>query len=181
MRGSHQLISGSSDPACHNAVYMGHHNTEYGTNLSDGSFAKRTLSHTSNPPTGIRPVGTQSGSTVPFDDGALRDQPGFQMTPQRDCQFARQSNDHDASDAPLLTLGAVLEPLAQCAIRLMPEPKPCGFDHSHPSQPIARLGDALAAMTVTAVISTGRNPDIAGHLPSIIELPVIDFPRERRR
>ena len=80
---------------------MDHHNTGDGTNLSDGSFAKRTLSHTSNPPTGVRPVGTQSGSTVPFDDGALRDQPGFQMTPQRNCQFARQSNDHDASDAPL--------------------------------------------------------------------------------
>ena len=95
---------------------MDHHNTGDGTNLSDGSFAKRTLSHTSNPPTGIRPVGTQSGSTVPFDDGALRDQPGFQMTPQRNCQIARQSNDHDASDAPLLTLGAVLEPLAQCAM-----------------------------------------------------------------
>jgi len=160
---------------------MDHHNTGDGTNLSDGSFAKRTCSHASNPPTGIRPVGTLSGSTVSFDDGALRDQPGFQITPQRNCQFARQGNDYDTPDAPLLTLGAVMELQAQCTIRLMPEPKPCGFDHSHPGQPIARLGDALAAMTVTAVISTGRNPDIAGHLPSIIELPVIDFPRERRR
>jgi len=55
---SHQLISGSSDPACHNAAYMDHHNTGDGTYLSDGSFAKRTCSHASNPPTGIRPVGT---------------------------------------------------------------------------------------------------------------------------
>ena len=157
---------------------MDHHNTGDGTNLSDGSFAKRTLSHTSNPPTGIRPVGTQSGSTVPFDDGALRDQPGFQMTPQRNCQFARQSNDHDASDAPLLTLGAVLEPLAQCAIRLMPEPKPRGFDHGHSGQTIAGLGDALTAKAFAAVIGAGRNPDITGHLPSIGEPAVIDLPGE---
>ena len=52
-----------------------------------------------------------------------------------------------------------MEPLAQGAIRLMPEPKPCRFDHGHPGQPIARLGDALAAVSVAAVIGTGRDPD----------------------
>ena len=101
----------------------------------------------------MTPVGTVSGSTASSDDGALRDQPGFQITPKRDRQFARQGDDHDAPDAPLLTLRAVMEPLAQGTIRLMPEPKPCGFDHGHPGQPIARLGDALAAVSVAAVES----------------------------
>ena len=54
-----------------------------------------------------------------FEDGALRDHPGFQITPEGDCQFARQGNDHDAPDTPLLTLGAMMEPLAQRTIRLM--------------------------------------------------------------
>ena len=103
----------------------------------------------------MTPVGTVSGSTVSFDDRTLRDQPGFQITPKRDRQFTRQSDDHDAPDAPLLTLGAAMEPLAQGAIRLMAEPKPCRFDHGHPGQLIARLGDALAALSVAAVIGTG--------------------------
>ena len=111
-----------------------------------------------------------------FEAGALRDQSGFQIAPERDRQFARQGNDHDAPDAPFLTLGAVMEPPAQCTIRLMPEPKPCGFDHGHPGQPIARPGDALAAMSVAAVIGTGRNPDITCDLPSIGELSIVDFP-----
>ena len=72
-----------------------------------------------------------------------------------------------------------MEPLAQCVIRLMLEPKPRGFDHGRPGQTIAGLGDALTAMAFAAVIDTGRNPDIAGHLPSIGELTIIDFPGER--
>ena len=71
----------------------------------------------------MTPVGTLSGSTVSSDDGTLRDQPGFQITPKGDRQFARQGDDHDAPDAPLLTLGAVMEPHAQGTVRLMPEPK----------------------------------------------------------
>ena len=113
-----------------------------------------------------------------FENGALRDQPGFQITPEGNCQFARQGNDHDAPDAPLLTLGAVMEPLAQGDIRLMPEPKPCGFDHGHPGQTIAGLGDALAAVSIAAVIGTGGNPDIAGHLPSIGKPAIINLPGE---
>ena len=66
----------------------------------------------------MAPVGTLSGSTVSFDDGALRDQPGFQITPKRDRQFTGQGNDHDTPDAPLLALSAGMEPLAQGAIRL---------------------------------------------------------------
>ena len=71
-----------------------------------------------------------------------------------------------------------MEPLAQGAIRLMAEPKPCRFDHGNPGQSIARLGDALAAVSVAAVIGTGCNPDIACDLSAIGELPIIDFPRE---
>ncbi len=47
-----------------------------------------------------------------------------------------------APDAPLLTFGSVMEPLGQSAIRLMPDPKPCCFDHRNPGQPIAGLGDS---------------------------------------
>jgi hypothetical protein len=65
-----------------------------------------------------------------------------------------------------------MEPLAQCTIRLMPEPKPGGFNHGDPSQSIARLRDALAAMTIAAIIGTGRDADIAGDLASIIEVAV---------
>ena len=75
-------------------------------------------------------------------------------------------------------MGAVMEPPAQCTIRLMPEPKPCSFDHGPPGQTIAGLGDALAAVSIAAVIGTGGNPDIAGHLPSISKPAVIDLPGE---
>ena len=47
-----------------------------------------------------------------FDDGALRDQPGFQVTPERNHQLSCQGNNYDAPDTPLLTLGVVMEPLA---------------------------------------------------------------------
>ena len=66
----------------------------------------------------------------------------IQITPKRDRQFAGQGDNHDAPDAPLVTLGSVMEPLGQSAIRLMPDPKPYCFDHHHPDQPIADLGDS---------------------------------------
>ena len=47
-----------------------------------------------------------------FEDGALGDQPGFQITPERNRQLSCQGNNHDAPDTSLLTLGAVMEPLA---------------------------------------------------------------------
>ncbi len=72
-----------------------------------------------------------------------------------------------------------MEPLGQSAIRLMPDPKPCRFDYGNASQPIARLGDALAAVSGTTVIGAGRNPDIACDLSSIDEPSIIDLPRER--
>ncbi len=93
----------------------------------------------------MTPVGTPGGSTALFDDGALGDQAGFQIAPQRDRQFAGQGDDHDAPDASLLALGTVMVPPGERAIRLMAEPKPCGFDHGHSGPPVARLGDALAA------------------------------------
>ena len=172
--------------ACHNAAYMDHRRTGDGTNpFGSGSFAKRTYSQHIQPadkrhPWGMTPVGTPGGSTALFDDSAFRDQSGLQITPQGDRQFARQGDDHDAPDAPLLTLGSVMEPPGQSAIRLMAEPKPCGFDHGNPCPPIACLGDALAAVSVTAVIGTGRNPDIACDLSAIGEPPIIDLPREGR-
>ena len=123
----------------------------FGTAPSPSGHSVTHPTRQQTPPLGMRPVGTLSGSTVSSDDGTLRDQSSLQITPKRDRQFARQGDDHDAPDAPLLTLRALMEPLAQGAIRLMPEPKPCGFDHGHPGQPIARLGDALAAASVAAV------------------------------
>lgn len=44
-----------------------------------------------------------------------------------------------------------MEPLGQGTIRLMAKPKPCRFDYGNPGQPIAGLGDALAAASVAAV------------------------------
>ncbi len=89
---------------------MDHHRTGDGTNLYLGTFAKRTYSHTSNPPTsatsgGARPVGTLSRSTALFDDSTFRDQAGFQIPPKLDRRFAGEGDNHDAPDAPVLTLG----------------------------------------------------------------------------
>ena len=101
----------------------------------------------------MTPVGTPSGSTVSFDDGALRDQPGFQITPKGDRQFARQSDNHDPPDAPLLALSAGMEPLAQGAIRLMAEPKPCGFDHTNVAKVATIIGAVVVVLGLVGLFS----------------------------
>ena len=42
------------------------------------------------------------------------------------------------------------------------------------------VGDAVAAVQRASVIGTGGNPDMARHLSSMGDPPIIDFPRERR-
>ena len=101
----------------------------------------------------MTPVGTVSGSTVSFDDGTLRDQPGFQITPKRDRQFTRQGDDHDAPDAPLLALSAGMEPPAQGAIRLMAEPKPCGFDHANVAKVATIIGAVVVVLGLVGLFS----------------------------
>ncbi len=97
----------------------------------------------------------------------------LQIAPQRDRQFARQGDDHDAPHALRLPLGAVVKPLGQGRVRLMPEPQPGGLDQGIARAAVAGLGDALATASLAAVVGAGgevtvegvgnlRNPVVAG-------------------
>ena len=72
-------------------------------------------------PTPRRSVGTIDGSPPPValpagERGALRYEALFKEAPQRDRQFARNRNDHDASDTPALPGSSLHKPAGNRAL-----------------------------------------------------------------
>src|SRR5262249_18714551 len=117
-----------------------------------------------------------------FEPRALRQQPGRQIAPQRHHQLARQGDDEDALQPAALGSGqAGVEPAAERAVRLMPQPQPGELDRHAARPPVAGLGDALLVVRTAAAERARRQPDIARHFPPVGERPVIDLAHQRAR
>src|SRR5947207_9816201 len=62
------------------------------------------------------------------EHGALRHQPGGEIAPQRHDQLAREGDDRNAPEPLAGVERALEEPAAECALRLMLQPKPGELD-----------------------------------------------------
>src|SRR6516165_6994345 len=106
---------------------------------------------------------------------ALRHEALFKEAPQRDRQFARNRNDHDASDTPALPRCSLHKPASDRTLWLVLQPEPSRLDYgpAHVASPGSR--DALRSFHVSAVMRTRCKTEKAGHLPPVGELAIVDL------
>src|SRR5713101_5815360 len=126
-----------------------------------------------------RSVGTVSlSSCVPrrwwVEDRALWHQTVLDVTPKGDRQLARNSDDQGLPHARALTCSALKKPSGECALRLMPDPQPCGLDHNGPHVATARSRNPLAALLLAAAVGAWGEAQKASHLPPVGKLAVIE-------
>jgi hypothetical protein len=114
---------------------------------------------------------------LPADEaGALRHEALFKEAPQRDRQFARNRDDHDASDTPALPCSSPQKPAGDRTLWLVLEPEPGRLDYgpAHLASPGSR--DSLGSLHVSAVVRTRCKAEKAGHLPPVVELAILGSP-----
>src|SRR5262249_13967229 len=90
-------------------------------------------------------------------------------------RLARQCNNSDASDASPGDAGALGEPLAQSAVRLVADPQPSDLDSKPARAGIARLADALINAHRATVVGARRQAKIARHFAAIVEVTIEYF------
>src|SRR5262249_26995750 len=114
--------------------------------------SRRTVTHPTRPthPTGVSELSALS--TLSPKDRSLRNQTLLEITPEGDGELARDGNDHDALNAPVLPCSPLHKPLGNRAPGLMFDPKPSHLDHGRSHTTAARARDPLRALHLAAVI-----------------------------
>src|SRR5262252_4444930 len=109
------------------------------------------------------------------EHGALRHEAVFKEAPQRDRQFARNRNDHDASDTPALPCSSLHKPAGDRTLWLVLEPEPgrLHYGPAHLASPGSR--DPLGSLHVSAVVRARCKAEKASHLPPVVELAIEDL------
>ena len=128
VRCSHQLISGSSDPACQGAACMD--DRAGGMGLIFRTADRQVPICDADPQSHIRPARhTRLGvselsalSTLSCEGRSLRNQTLLEIAPEGNGELARHCNDHDALNAPVLPFGPLHEPLGNRALGLVFDP-----------------------------------------------------------
>jgi len=127
VRRSHQLISGSSVPACQGAVCMDDRAGGMGLFFltadrepiceADQQSHIRPARHSR-----LRVSELSAKSTLSCERRPLGNETLFEITPEGNSQLARHCNDHDAFNAPTLVGGALHKPSGDFTLRLMLDP-----------------------------------------------------------
>jgi hypothetical protein len=127
VRRSHQLISGSSVPACQGAVCMDDRAGGRGLIFltadrepiceADQQSHIRPARHSR-----LRVSELSAKSTLSCERRPLGNETLLEITPQRNSQLARHCNDHDAFNAPTLVGGALHKPPGDFTLGLMLDP-----------------------------------------------------------
>src|SRR5580704_2206834 len=104
--------------------------------------------------------------------GAVGDDAGLEIAPQRHHQLARHRDDGDASHPAFGVAHPRLEPSAQLAVGLPEDPPPGEFDGHRAGAAIAGLADALVALLLAAAVGRSRHPEAGADLPAIGEAAV---------
>src|SRR5271157_6215774 len=86
-----------------------------------------------------------------LEGGALGNDAGAGVAPQRDQQLAGERDDQRAPPAGVLAAGALGIPPAQGGARLVAPPQPGELDHGLAQLRLSRLGDALVVDDRTAL------------------------------
>jgi hypothetical protein len=97
-----------------------------------------------------------------FMTASLRDQSCFEIAPERNHQFARQCNNSDASDASLSGAGALGEPLARSAVRLVADPQP-GYLDSKPARAGIPVSTSPRSTVILSICSIARRKNCGLH------------------
>ena len=130
VRCSHQLISGSSDPACQGAACMDDRaggmgliflTADWQTPICDADIQPhiQPARHTR---LGVSELSALS--TLSREGRSLRNQTLLEIAPEGNGELARHCNDHDALNAPILPFGPLHKPLGNRALGLMFDPQP---------------------------------------------------------
>src|SRR5215472_5045856 len=91
-------------------------------------------------------------STLSRKGRSLRNQTLLEITPEGNGELARDCDDHDALNAPVLPFGPLHKPLGNRALGLMFDPQPSHLDHGRPHRTAAGARDPLRALHLAAVI-----------------------------
>src|SRR5215475_15658849 len=158
VRYSHQLISGSSDPAYQGAACMDDRAGGMGLIFRTADWQVPICD--ADPQPHIRPARhTRLGvselsamSTLSRKGRSLWNQTMLEIAPEGNGELARHCNDHDALDAPVLPFGPLHKPLGNRALGLMFDPQPSHLDHGRPHRTAAGARDPLRALHLAAVI-----------------------------
>src|SRR5262245_4017020 len=106
---------------------------------------------------------------------SLWNQTLLEITPEGNGKLARDGNDHDALNAPVLRFGPFHKPLGNRALGLMFDPQPSHLDHGRPHRTAADARDPLRALHLAAVIRARSQSQEACDLASVAELTIVDF------
>src|SRR5215510_8660241 len=181
VRCSHQLISGSSDPACQGAACMDDRAGGMGLIFLTADWQVPICD--ADPQPHIRPARhTRLGvselsalSTLSHKGRSLRNQTLLEITPEGNGELARDSDDHDALNATVLPFGPLHKPLGNRALGLMFDPQPSYLDHGRPHGTAAGARDPLRALHLAAVIRARSQSQKACDLSSVAELTIVDL------
>src|ERR1700693_4620395 len=102
-----------------------------------------------------------------MEQGAGGHHAGFEIAPQRHHELAGQRHDGDAPQAPLGVADPFMEPAAQFAAGVMPDPHPGELDSDRPGAAVAGLADALFAPASPAVERRASQAEIAADFASV--------------
>src|SRR5215203_6921998 len=100
---------------------------------------------------------------------SLGDHAVLEVAPQRDQQPARERHNADAAHALAACGKTAVEPLSECAVRLIAQPVPGDLHQQCAHAAIARLADALLALAIADVVGTGIESHAASQLTPVAE------------
>jgi hypothetical protein len=96
-----------------------------------------------------------------FEEGTLRDDACFKITPERHEQLACQRHNGDTADAAFRGTDTRPQPDAQIAVGLIAQPQPGEFDPGGSSLAVACLADPLIMRQLSALEWARRVADMA--------------------
>jgi hypothetical protein len=112
--------------------------------------------------------------------GAYRHNAFGHVTPEGHEQLACQCDDSDATDLAAFVTDSLVEPSAQHAARLVPQPQPCELDHGFAQASIARLRDSLFDVDPATLPRARGQTWVSRHFPSIGEIAIKCLQRQHR-
>ena len=125
----------------------------------------------------VRPVWNSAVSRSD-ERGASRHETSLGEPPERDEQLAGERHDHHSADPSTGPRSALVEPLAERAIRLIAQPAPRHLDELCPDPCWTVAADPLVALRVSARPRGWRHTDPARVFATIAEPAVEDLVRQ---
>src|SRR5262245_35616182 len=109
---------------------------------------------------------------------SLRYDSVLQISPERNDQLARQSDQRDSTHAARHRAHTGAVPACQGAAWLMPQPEPRQLDSASPRPRVARPGDALVASDAPTLPGDRDEAQVAADLTAVVEAAIVHLVRQ---